>query len=344
MGSLITVMLAVLVIGILKPGNQDEQILVGIIAAGMVFQAFDVCDLWFQAQTSAQYTVYAKSPAFLIASALKVWLILSHASLSAFVWVALIEVVMGVVGSLLIFWRNVMPITTWQLHLATCRKLLSTSWPLMLSGLAIMIYVKIDLVMLTQMQGATATGLYAAAVRISEVWYFIPMAIIASVTPTIVATKHEDEQRYYHRLERLFTLMARLALALALPISLLAYPLITLLFGSAYSAAAPILAIHIWSAVFVFLGVAQSPWDIAEDLTKLALYRTLGGAVINIALNLILIPSLAATGAAIATAISYACSGWILNLCYRQSRPIFLMQTRALIPFGDRLFRRVIRG
>ena len=50
----------------------------------------------------------------------------------------------------------------------------------------IAIYMKIDQVMIKQMLGADQVGLYAAAVRLSEVWYFIPIVITASVFPAII--------------------------------------------------------------------------------------------------------------------------------------------------------------
>lgn len=341
-GSLLTLAIAVLAITLLHPESPNEQILIAIIAAGTLVQSFDVVDLWFQSRTLSRYTVYAKGVAFLVGTALRVLLIFSHAPLLIFVWVAFAEIVIGSLGSSFAFWRKAMPLTDWRPNRSEASRLLKTSWPLLFSGIAVMIYMKLDIVMLTQMQGAAATGLYAAAVRLSEVWYFIPMAIVTSVSPTIIAAKHEDERLYYSRLRRLFVLMSRLGLALALPISFLAGPIISLLFGSEYSAAGPVLSIHIWSAVFVFFGVAQGCWDVAENFTGFFLFRTISGAVINVVLNLILIPPLGAVGAAISTAVAQACAAWLLNLLTPKSRPIFLMQTRALIPFSERLFRRTL--
>jgi polysaccharide transporter, PST family len=332
-GGSVVLMLSIMLITLLHPGNTSEVLLIAIIATGPLVQALDVTDLWFQSQTSARFTVYAKGIAFLVATILRVAMIVSNAPLIAFIWVALAEIAIGSVGSAVLFHYKSMPLRTWRVARAEVRHLLSSSWPLLFSGLAVMIYMKIDIVMLNNMRGEAETGLYAAAVRISEVWYFIPLAINTSVMPMIIAAKQDDEKQYYGRLKKLCTLMVWLALAFALPISFLSYPLIDLLYGDAYRGAAPVLSIHIWAAVFVFMGVAQSPWDIAEDLTRLSLYRTLGGAVINIALNIWLIPSLGALGAAIATSISYACSAWLLNIIDSRSRRIFAMQTRALNPF-----------
>lgn len=322
---------SVAVIGLLRPFDQAAQSLIAIIAAGTIVQALDVTDLWFQSQTRSSCTVIAKSSAFMLASLARIGFILAEAPLGVFIWVGLAEVVIGAVGSAVAYWHVAMPLTNWKPTRGMLRQLFCSSWPLLLSSIAIIIYMKLDVIMLNQMQGEQATGIYAAALRISEVWYFIPIAIVASVTPTMIAARKNEPKIYFRRLEQLFVLMAILTLGLAIPITLLAYPIVLILFGEQYSDASTVLAIHIWSAVFVFLGVAQSIWDVAEDLTRLALFRTVCGALINIVLNLLLIPAFSATGAAIATAVSYACSAWLLNALHFQSRGVFFMQSRALL-------------
>jgi PST family polysaccharide transporter len=103
------------------------------------------------------------------------------------------------------------------------------------------------------------------------------------------------------------------------------------LYGNQYEGVAPILAIHIWAALFVFLGVAQGPWNINESLTSLALLRTVIGAVANVILNIILIPRFGPIGAAIATTVSYALSAVILNAFSRKTREIFKLQLSSMI-------------
>ena len=96
--------------------------------------------------------------------------------------------------------------------------------------------------------------------------------------------------------------------------------------------AGPVLAIHIWASVFVFLGVAQAPWNITHNLLKQSLYHTIAGAVINVAMNLYLIPRYSAMGAAIATVVSYAISSVFANAFSASMRPIFYMQMRSFLP------------
>ena len=185
--------------------------------------------------------------------------------------------------------------------------------------MAIMIYMRIDMVMLKVMQGGQAAGIYAAATRVSEVWYFIPSAVVSSVWPAILRAKH-DPQLYYQRIGRLFSTVSLLAISIGGLVVIVSKPVILFLYSDAYRAAAPVLAVHVWASVFVFLGVAQAPWDFAEEALKLGFYRALSGGVSNVLLNLYLIPHYGAMGAAIATVVSYALSSVFGNLFSSKTR------------------------
>jgi PST family polysaccharide transporter len=317
--------------------RHDDQLtisLVAILSSVGIFQAFNTIDLWFQSQVQSKYTVIAKNTAFVITALVKVALISFHAPLIAFAWTALGEVGLGAIG-LIIFYRvrGYSPwLWPWSSPLA--KTLLKESWPLILSGLTIMIYMRIDQIMLGQMVGDKAVGLYSAATRISEVWYFIPMAIASSVSPTIYAAKEISESLYYRRIEQFLRLLSWLSIVLAVPMSFLSGTIITVLFGKSYEPSASILAIHIWASLFVFMGVGTSSWFIAEGLTQFALRRTIIGAITNVFLNIFLIPAYGGVGAAIATVISQAFASFLSNATHPKTRKIFNIQVKSLIPFS----------
>jgi PST family polysaccharide transporter len=185
--------------------------------------------------------------------------------------------------------------------------------------------------MLGQMLDNKAVGVYSAAIRISEVWYFIPISIVASVTPSLIEAKKVSTAIYNYRLANLFRLMSAIALVIAVPMTFASGIVARVLYGNQYEGVAPILAIHIWAALFVFLGVAQGPWNINEGLTSLALLRTVIGAAANVILNIILIPRFGPIGAAIATTVSYALSAVVLNAFSRKTRGIFKLQLSSML-------------
>jgi PST family polysaccharide transporter len=212
----------------------------------------------------------------------------------------------------------------------TAYRLVAESWPQMLGAVAITIYMRIDAVMLEDMSGQREVGIYAAATRLSEIWYVIPLAMLASVFPSVVKVRETNPALYKQRLLRLFSLMSGMSLTLAVPIAFLSVPLIRLVYGAKYLDAGPVLAVHIWASLFVFLGSAQEAWNVAEGLLRLSLYRTLCGAVINVGLNLVLIPRYGSLGAAWATVVSYAFAAVFGNLLDRRTRPIFVLQMKSL--------------
>jgi O-antigen/teichoic acid export membrane protein len=208
--------------------------------------------------------------------------------------------------------------------------LLRDSWPLILSGMVVAVYMKIDQVMIKEMLDSEAVGQYAAAVRLSEAWYFIPMVISSSLFPAIINAKKISEELYYERLQKLYDLMVWMAVAIALPMTFLSDWVVELLYGSEYSEAASVLMVHIWAGVFVFLGVASGKWFITEDLQKYSFYRTFFGSVANIVLNFILIPKLGINGAAIATLVSQIIAAYLFDLFSIKTKKIFFMKTQSL--------------
>ncbi len=331
-GGLLSFLLILGAIAHLRPDDTIARSIVAILGSMMLLKASDIAVFWFESQVQSKYTVWVQNSAFLLFAAIKVLLILQEASLTAFVWTMLAE---AAVVSLLLFvvlGLRGPAVTSLRASAQRAKSLLHDSWPLILSAIAVTVYMKIDQIMLGQMIGDEAVGIYSAAVRISEVWYFIPMAIVASVFPAILEAKKRSEAQYYAKLQRLYDLMVIISISVALPMTFLATPLVGLLFGEAYLAAGAVLAIHIWTSVFVFLGVASSQWFLAEDRQVLSLQRTVVGAIANVGLNMWLIPLYGSVGAAIATIVSQAIAAWLYDLLQSITRPMFFMKLASMNP------------
>lgn len=310
-GGFVAFGLAIAVIGFARPDDGLAKLMVAVLGFVMVFKSTEVVKYWFESQVQSKYTVWVENGAFMVFAAVKVGLILTNASLMSFVWAVFAEGLLVAAGLLGMYaWRGGR-LLAWHGHYQRAKILLKDSWPLILSGLAIMVYMRIDQIMLGQMQGDEAVGIYSAAVRISEVWYFVPMAIVASVFPSIIEAKRQSELLYYERLQKLYNLMVLLAVAVAVPMTFLSEWAVGILFGERYLQAAPVLSISIWAGVSVAMSLVHGKWLLAEGLQRYGLLYTLFGALINIVLNLNLIPLYGIRGAAWAT------------LC-AQTAPIFL--------------------
>ena len=306
--------------------------LVFIIASATIFQSFNVVDFYFQSKVMSKFVVYANIISFFLSSIVKIVLILNDAPLIAFAWVVLFDSLVLALGFVYFFFRN----SSFKIKNLTFRRetaidLLRDSWPLILSGIVISIYMKIDQVMIKELLGTNAVGQYAAAVRISEAWYFIPVVIASSLFPAIINAKKQSEELYYERLQRLYDLMVWMAIAIALPMTFMSDWIVELLYGGQYNEAGAVLMIHIWAGVFVFLGVASGKWFMAENLQIFSTINTTIGAVVNIGLNYILIPKIGIEGAAWATLISYFIAAYLCLAFWKKTRINFIYLSKTML-------------
>ena len=333
-GASISLLLAISCISLFRPDDKSTIVLVAILSTAGFFQAFDTIDLWFQSQVQSKYTVIAKNTAFIIITLPKIALIVMKAPLIAFAWVQVAEFAIGAVGLLIAYRYAGFSIALWRWSFPLARSLLKESWPLILASVSTMIYMRIDQIMLGEMMGTKAVGIYSAATRISEVWYFIPMAISSSFTPAIFKAKEISQALFHQRLRELIRLLIVLSLLVALPMTFLSTAITTTLFGTEYLESGRILSVQIWAAVFVFMGIGSLPWFVAENCSYLALRITFIGAIVNIILNLMLIPKYGVMGAAIATVVSQSLSSFVLHLLIRETRQLFRVQMRAIFLMG----------
>jgi len=332
MGAVVT--LFVLAIAIQFTSNDRyTNLLVFIIASATIFQSFNVVDMYFQSKVLSKYAVFSNIISLFISSIVKIILILINAPLVAFAWAILFDSVVLAMGFIYFFLKySTCEIRKIKFNKTIAISLLKDSWPLILSGVVISIYMKIDQVMIQEMLGNEAVGQYAAATRLSEIWYFIPTVVASSLFPAIVNAKRQSEELYYDRLQKLFDLVTWIAIAIALPMTFLSDMIVNMLYGEQYSQAASVLMIHIWASIFVFLGVASGQWFIAENLQLLAFWRTFCGMVTNIFLNLLLITKFGIKGVAIATLVSYMIAGFMFDFASYKLRRIFFMKLNTINP------------
>ena len=316
------------------PDNTESNTYILVISSTLFFQSFHIVDFYYQAKVQAKYAVYALLGSALITSALKVVLMMYEAPLLYFVWVVVIESILLAIGLIFAYKKASLPFKEWKFSYSVAKYLLKHSIFFMFAGVVAAIYLKIDQLMITEMLTEAENGLYAAAVRFSEAGYFLPIVICNSLMPAIVHAYKKDKKLYMKRLQQLYNLMAWLGIFIAIVASLSSDWVITFCLGDEYLPSIDILKIHIWALVFVFIGVASDKWLVQEERYYLSFYRMLIGAVLNILLNLYLIPNEGIKGAAYATLISYAVAAYFSYPFLKGGWPAFKMQTKGLLfPF-----------
>jgi PST family polysaccharide transporter len=304
--------------------------LVIIVATGSFLNGFSVIETWFQSQVEAKYTIWARNSAFVLATILRIILLELKAPIELFAWLVVIESFLNVIASIAVFKLTGNNIFAWKIDRKLAKEILRLSFPLIFSTLAIVIYMRIDQIMLGQLASSQSVGIYSAAVRLSEIWPFASTILVKSLAPSIIAAKKVSEDSYYKKLQKLSNLQALLVYCIAIPMIFLSTPFVILIFGKEYASAGPILSIHIWSSMFLFLGYVKEIWITTEGLTWFAFTFTISGALMNIALNFVLIPPFKEIGAAVATVISYGFADYIMCFLYTPARRFGWIMTQAM--------------
>ena len=320
-GGLVTLVAAVGIIHWLQPNEPLTHWLVGIIAAGTFFNAFNTIDFWFQSQIQSKYTVVARNSAYVFMAAIRIGLIQLQAPLIAFAWARSAEIILGSIGLVIAYHKHGNHLQAWRVSWQRAKELLQEGWLLVASGIAVYIYVDIDKLMLGSMLlDKSELGFYAAAVKISGILDLFPMTLASSILPKLTALKERSHQDYFEKLQVYFDISTLIWLASAIPVSLLSHYITQIIYGSDFAAAGTLLSVYVWSQFNSCFGVARSTVLTIEKKLKFTLVFTTMGAIINLILNFLLIPGYGAMGATIATIITYLIVIILINFLIKELR------------------------
>jgi O-antigen/teichoic acid export membrane protein len=285
-----------------------------IIAAGLVFQSFEVVEFYFQSQVLAKIVSICKVTQLVLSSTIKVYLVLTGADLIWFVLVTAFDAVSIAVSYIIAYKLRGDNAFYKFFDFKIAKYLLQDSWPFIFSAVFAMVYLRIDQIMIKEMLGEHDVGIYSAAIRLSEAFYFLPALITTSLFPAIINSKKNNEVLYLERLQKLYALLVWLALSIAITLTFIGQSLISVLFGETYAGAGNILVVHVWASVFIFISAGFGRYLIVENLAIINMYRVVLGATFNVLLNLVLIPNYGVIGAAYATLFSLMLINFVFDV------------------------------
>lgn len=286
---------------------------------GMVFQAFDIIEYWFLKRYLSKITAIASFIGYSLTSLYKIFLLIGRKNVIYFAIATSIDYIVIAIVLFIAYKKNKGP----KLHFSWHRgkRILSVSYHFILSGMMVAIYGQTDKIMLKLMLSETEVGYYSTASSISTMWCFILSAIITSLSPTITQLKEEGNEIGYRRKNRqLYGTVFFTSICVSSVITILASPIIKILYGKAYLGAITPLRIIVWYVAFSYLGVARDIWLVCEKKQKYSKYMYIIAAISNIGMNLLLIPRWGATGAAIATLITQILTSIIIPLIWKDTR------------------------
>lgn len=310
--------------------NDTLLLFVAVLTAlNLWFQTFDVIDLKNQSLLQSRKTVVVKNSAFVLISMLRLFFVYFEYSLLSFVILGLIECILGALG--LILYYGIDNLKKWKFNIGCCTILLKQAWPLILSGIVIMMYMRLDQIMIGEIIGDKGVGLYSVSTRFTELWYFIPSVFATSFFPKLIEKFNVNKKNYYDVCLKLLKLLFVISFSIAVFFTFFSNFIINFLYGKEYMMSVFALQISIWTGVFVFWGVAAGNMLVIENLNKHNLIKSLQGLTLNLTLNLVLIPKYGINGAAIATLISQFYASYLYYFFFKKTRHIFVLQTKSIL-------------
>lgn len=286
--------------------------LIILYASTFLWSAFGVISVYFQSTVQAKKNVRAAVVSALVASILKVFLILTGKGI---IWLMVIFIIESLLLTILYissYLKSGYKFSTWKFDKRLAKQILSGAWFLALAAAVGYIFLRVDQVMIRHFLDETAVGLYSAAIKLVEIWYFIPGIICGSLLPAIINAKKISQEKFVSRLRKLYYLLGGMAVVIALLLSAFAPIIVNFLFGNAYFESIGILRIYVWSGVGFFLNAGFYQYFLAENRLKTIFYFYLFLMVLNIVLNFVLISNFGISGAAWATMISYSVGALVI--------------------------------
>lgn len=295
---------------------------------------------YFTSQLLNRRIVQSEIIRTVICALLKIALLYFKASLFWFILASALDIFIVSIGYYLSLRSHNEELCISSSDSKTMRYLLIEAFPLMLSSSAIVIYQKIDQVMIGDMIDKTSVGYFATAGRFADLVVFIPIILCQTMTPILVNAKSTDStSQYYSHSKAFISIILWSSIIFAFIMSITSTILIKYTFGTAYLASIPILQIMSWKAVGTAMSTASGQLIIIDRTQKWVAIRNLIGCVVCIILNLLIIPVYGAVGSAIVTVVTVMFSGLIANAIIPKYRKYFMLQVKAFISGPIDLFK-----
>ncbi len=303
---------------IANAGDNTAIIVCVLYSLSLFFAAIEMIQYWFQYKLLAKYSSIIMFAAYVIVSAYKIYLLVTGKSVY---WFAVTNALdFGIIGFALIGFYLIKEKTKITFSFQRAKEMISKSKHYILSSMMVVLFQSTDHVMLTSMVDVAENGYYTAAITSAVVFQFVYIAVTDSFRPLILSSKKENNKDYSLHVSRLYGVIVYTALAQSFVFTVLANPIISVLYGTDYAKAIPVLRILVWYIAFSYMGTVRNVWILAEQKQKYLWIINLSGAVFNIILNAVMIPWWGACGAALASLLTQIFTNFVLGFIIRPIR------------------------
>lgn len=186
----------------------------------------------------------------------------------------------------------------------TWMDLLRTGVPYAIGGALYTVYYSIDSVMLSKMDTFRAVGIYGIAYKFAGIVGFIPVAMSTAILAPLVRSWPGDPAVFWGTCRRAVIFLVLVAVPITFEFILFSEPTIRLLYGTTYAEAARATRLVVTSECLGFFTILGVTTLLALNRNVLYPLATLAGVVVNVALNLFVIPRYSYNGAAVDTLLT----------------------------------------
>ena len=313
-----------------NPGERDLIIVSALYSLLLIAQSIELVQYWFQAKLLSKYVSLITLGAYLVVSTYKIWLLVTSKSIHWFAISNAFDYVL--IGALLIAVYKTKKGQKFEFSYHIAKRILKQSWHYILPGMLGIILAQSDRIMLKNMQGNEAVGIYSAAYSIAGLSSFVFAAIIDSMKPEILSNKVKNEEKYKINVSKVFRIITYLSLLQCVCICFFSELIVWLMYGEAYLESVSVLKIIVWYTAFSYVGAVRSLWILAEEKQKYLWMVSFGGVIVNVGLNLVMIKVFGVCGAAVATLITQIFSNFLINYLIKPLREVNCLFLKGLIP------------
>lgn len=326
--------IALLGVGVVGFGHRDGHelaLLAMLVACGFMPQALEVTDLWFQKEIQSRSSAIARGVAALLGAGVKLKLVQMNAPITWFALAFGLDLVLAATALACAYQQQGGRLSQWRFCPATARQLLRESAPIIGAGLLVAVYLRVEQVLVREVLGDGAAGVYFAAARLAEQWLVLPGLMVTSIYPLLVGSQSGDPAQHTGRMQQLFDALTMLGLGIALGVTLLGPWIVPVIFGEKYRTAVPVLQVLAWTAPIIFNGAARAQFFLLERLTVYHVPSALLGIAVNVTVGLWALPRYGPVGAAASACVGYLFSAYLTAWLFPPLRACARLQTRAFL-------------